>query len=150
MTIKIRSNNNNNSENAVCIYENLKCYTKVWAIVKYTIHAREQLKSKFIAYVRTLWQLENCIQNKNNFVKVVIVPKLWSPNHILEIIFQMPEAIVSLWELYSCQILGRVLQSLPLVFTEISGILASLRTAGKCPTTNTGNKGRTLVNSFVL
>lgn len=81
--------------------------------------------------MRTLWQLENYIQNKNNFIKVVIVPKLWSPNHILEVIFQMPEAVVSLWELHSCQILGRVLQSLPLVFTEISGILASLRTAGE-------------------
>lgn len=48
-----------------------------------------QLKGKFIAYVRTLWQLENYIQNKNNFIKVVTVPKLWSPNHILEVIFQM-------------------------------------------------------------
>lgn len=141
MTIKIRSNNNNNSENAVCIYGNLKCYTKVWAIEKDTIHAGAQLKGKFIAYVRTLWQLENYIQNKSNFIKVVIVPKLWSPNHVLEVIFWMPEAVLSLWELHSCQILGRVLQSLPLVFTEISGILAALRTAGKSLIMTAGKKG---------
>lgn len=125
----------------MCIYGNLKCCTKVWAIENYTIHAGAQLKGKFIAYVRTLWQLENYIQNKSNFIKVVIVPKLWSPNHVLEVIFQMPEAVLSLWELHSCQILGRVLQSLPLVFTEIRGILASLRTVGKCPTMTTGKKG---------
>lgn len=111
-----------------------------------------QLKGKFIAYVRTLWQLENYIQNKNNFIKVVTVPKLWSPNHILEVIFQMPEAVVSLWEVHSCQILGRVLQSYHLFSLKSVEfwLLSGLR--GKCPTTTTtaGKKERTLVNSFVL
>lgn len=31
----------------------IESYTKVWAIEKYTNHARAQLKGKFIAYVRT-------------------------------------------------------------------------------------------------
>lgn len=53
MTIKIRSNNNHNLGNVVCIYGNVKCYAKVWTIEKYTIHDKTQLKGKFIAYIRT-------------------------------------------------------------------------------------------------
>lgn len=50
MTIKIRSNNNNNSGNVVCIYGNVTYYAKAWTIENHTINDKAQLKGRFIAY----------------------------------------------------------------------------------------------------
>lgn len=81
------------------IYGMLFAFKEMQTVTKkYTVLDKAQLKDKFTAYIWTWWQLENLIQNKNHFRRVVIVLKLGSPNHVLEIIFQMPKAVVSYWK----------------------------------------------------